>query len=242
MKYLGVDGCKNGWVIAVFEDNNFRYFDKVPCIDSLWIKYADSSCICIDIPIGLVDRGSEERKCDKVARSLLKQPRGSSVFSPPCRHTLKATSYEQACSINLKYQGKKISKQAWAIIPQIREVDVFLSRNTLAREVIREVHPEVCFWAFDQKPMNLNKKYKNGGFHERLALVQRHLPHIHQEFFAEERKRLKKIQYDDLMDALVAGLTATKKGFMRSLPHEPEYDSSNLPMRICYSDLKQMLH
>ena len=241
MKYLGVDGCKGGWVAAIFEDSNFLGFEKFPDITSIWSSYGDASCICIDIPIGLVDQGQNSRECDVMARKLLGPDRKSSVFPPPCRHSLGASSYQEACAINFKNTGRKISRQAWGILPKIMEVDTFLRSNIPASQVIREVHPEVCFWAFDKKPMTYNKKYNKGGFHERLALVQRFLPEIQEGFFCAERKRLKKVQYDDLMDALVAGLTASTMKFMTFLPHDPEHDSRGLPMRICYSEFWRYL-
>ena len=241
MKYLGVDGCKGGWVAAIFEDYNFLGFDKFPDITSIWFSHGDASFICIDIPIGLVDSGQNSRECDLMARKLLGRDRGSSVFPPPCRHSLEASSYPEACAINFQNTGRKISKQAWGILPKIMEVDTFLRSNIPASKVIREVHPEVCFWAFDQKSMTRNKKYNKGGFHERLPLVQRFLPKIQEDFFTAERKRLKKVQYDDLMDAMVAGLTASKIEYMTFLPQDPEHESMELPMRICYSEFWRLL-
>ncbi len=43
-------------------------------------------------------------------------------------------SYEKACEVNEKLTGKRISKQAWNIIPKIRDVDSFLVENKNFRE------------------------------------------------------------------------------------------------------------
>jgi len=52
----------------------------------------DLAGIAIDIPIGLLEG---PRVCDKAARKLLGQPRGSSVFPAPCRPALEAQCQRQ---------------------------------------------------------------------------------------------------------------------------------------------------
>ena len=51
------------------------------------------------------------------------------------------------------------SRQSFAIYPKIKEVDSLLQRNPRARTILREVHPEICFWALSgQISMSINKK------------------------------------------------------------------------------------
>jgi len=83
MFVAGVDGCRAGWVrFAVEVPSLATSVDVVDLAELLRNRPSDLACIGIDIPIGLID-GS--RACDKAARKLLGQPRGSSVFAAPCR-------------------------------------------------------------------------------------------------------------------------------------------------------------
>jgi predicted RNase H-like nuclease len=74
-----------------------------------------------------------ERLSDLGARRILKA-RKSSIFPVPCREAVYMESYEKACEVNEKLTGKRISKQAWNIIPKIRDVDSFLVENKNFRE------------------------------------------------------------------------------------------------------------
>src|SRR5690606_31915637 len=109
--------------------------------------------LAIDIPIGLTDDGP--RPPDVAARALL-GPRASSVFPAPVRATLNANSYEDACDLSFAARGKRLSKQSFAILPKIREVDELL-RTRSATEFpvpVHEVHPEVSFcYLNDGRPM-----------------------------------------------------------------------------------------
>ena len=108
--------------------------------------------LAIDIPIGLLagrrvcDNAARtgRRACDNAARKLLGKHRGCSVFSPPCRETLSAVDYSDACHVNQALTGKRISRQAWSIAPRIKAVDDVIT--PLHQSWVFEVHPEVCFW------------------------------------------------------------------------------------------------
>ena len=73
--------------------------------------------------------------------------RGSSVFAVPCREALSARTYRQACRINQRILGVKLSIQTWNIAAKIREIDTWLCTNPKLQPKIRESHPELCFWA-----------------------------------------------------------------------------------------------
>ena len=83
MFVAGIDGCRGGWVS--FRVDLASQNTPVELIDLSSIltgKPDDPAILAIDIPIGLLD-GS--RACDKAARKLLGQPRGTSVFAAPCK-------------------------------------------------------------------------------------------------------------------------------------------------------------
>jgi len=114
----------------------------------------------IDIPIGLTDKGA--RECDKEARQVLGRPRASSVFPAPIRAVLAAESWEEACAIRKRVDGKRMSKQAWAIVSKIRCVDREMAGSPTMQSRIREVHPEVSFWAWTSRPMRYRKTSRAG--------------------------------------------------------------------------------
>jgi len=123
----GADGCKAGWVVISKDLNS----GSVSCrLYSTMHEPAYSrprpQIIALDIPIGLPEAGP--RDCDLEARRLVGPGRASSVFPAPIRPVLAATSYSDACQIRLQVEGKKLSLQAWAIMPKVRDVDELLRR------------------------------------------------------------------------------------------------------------------
>src|SRR6202008_2566283 len=126
----------------------------------------DLLSMAIDIPIGLLD-GS--RACDKAARKLLGQPRGTSVFAAPCRASLSAKNHAAATATNFRSTGRGLSQQAWGIAPKTKQVDDAITSD--CQRWAFEVHPEVCFWALNQRrAMKHNKKTKEGAA-ERVVLL-----------------------------------------------------------------------
>jgi predicted RNase H-like nuclease len=157
LRLFGVDGCRAGWVVAESrgpaDPPAFRVVPKIASLlDDLQQEHA---LVAIDIPIGLpggppTDDG--RRRCDRAARTALGL-RAVSVFSAPCRQTLAAQSYAEACYLEVAARGwgQGISQQAYGILPKIREVDAAVTPahqqpiSAGTGVLIREVHPEVCF-------------------------------------------------------------------------------------------------
>jgi predicted RNase H-like nuclease len=183
MFVAGIDGCRGGWVSFKVDltsmDTSVELID-VPSV--LKNKPDDLAILAIDIPIGLLD-GS--RVCDKAARKLLGQPRGSSVFAAPCRTPLSAKTHAAASATNLRITGRGLSQQAWGIAPKIKQVDDAITAD--CQRWAFEVHPEVCFWALaGERPMAHGKKTK-AGVSERLDLLRPVFPDI--EHFLQNRPR-----------------------------------------------------
>ena len=235
MAIVGVDGCKGGWFAIRREQEAPSKYKMFASIDELWNEWRDASLILIDIPIGLPKSKTIRRECDVEARRHLGQPRGSSVFPTPGREALRALTYPAAKDANQSEIGKKLSKQTWAIIPKIKEVDDLLRGRAQARSRIREVHPELCFWAFAGEPMKY-RKGKQAGYQERLSLLRGLDPSA--ECITNGALKVfprKKVAKDDILDALVAALTA-ECGVDRlgSVSHEPQCDEYGLPMEMLY--------
>jgi len=237
LNFVGVDGCSSGWFAVQLSNEEGFEVDLYPDISALWNEYHDDSLILIDIPIGLREEGKTERLCDIEARCLLGKKRGSSVFRTPCRQATCEAFYEQASEVNKKYTGKKLSKQSFAIAHKIHEADLFLSDQLSARSKIMEIHPELCFYMFSDNSMNFSKK-KSSGFDERIRVLRD--SYIDTDKLVERalsQFRRKDVAKDDILDALVAALTA-RFGYengLHSIPTNPEIDSRGLPMRMIYS-------
>lgn len=164
--FVGVDGCSAGWFavfLAAESEKSCEWrvelFPKFSSIlDFLKKEYEpEDFLVLIDIPIGLKAGGSGERLSDFGARRILKT-RKSSIYSVPCREAIYAENYEKACKVNIELTGKSISKQAWNIVPKIREVDSCLIENEILREKVKEVAPEICFQAFSGFSVESSKK------------------------------------------------------------------------------------
>lgn len=227
MLVAGVDGCRGGWV--AFKVELPARVTSVEVIDlPAWLRERppDLACLSIDIPIGLLDG---PRACDKAARKLLRQPRGTSVFAAPCRAALSAKNHAAGAATNLRMTGRGLSQQAWGIASKIKEVDDVITPE--CQRWAFEVHPEVSFWALaEEHPMKHRKKTKAGAT-ERLDLLRSVFPDIERLL----RNRPAKVGRDDLLDAAAAAWTAMRiyKGEARQVC-EPELDAEGLKMAIWY--------
>ena len=238
--FIGVDGCPSGWVISYKKNQNKWKFDVVSTINKFWNKFSNAKLILIDIPIGLRDKGSEPRLCDRVARKFLTRIRSSSIFPTPCRASLYADSYIDANQINRKLTGKGLSKQTWNISGKIKEVDILLRNNSEARHVFIESHPELCFAALSNSiPMKHYKK-KEEGIKERLLVIEsfcKNPKQILNEVILQFSK--KEISVDDILDAWVLAISGSKGiSNLRFLPDSFEYDSKGLPMRMAIPNFR----
>jgi predicted RNase H-like nuclease len=233
--FVGVDGCRAGWVAVALTEAGEPSHLVAPSIADVALRYPTALAL-VDVPIGL--RGSErdERQCDVEARAKLGRRRGSSVFPAPCRSVLGLTSYEAASAENHRCTGRRLSKQSFAITPRILDVEEYLRRCWATGPVIREMHPELCFWALGGRPM-VHSKGKEEGAAERLTVLSQHLPaapSIVAEVTSAQRRGA--VRKDDVIDALAGAVTALVGVLkLRTLPETPERDSRNLRMEMVYA-------
>lgn len=235
-KYVGADGCKGKWFTVILFDNGKYEVELFDDIFSLWRGCHDANPILLDVPIGLRERDEQERQCDIEARKFLRPKRSSSVFPAPCREALKDATYEEASKTNQRITGRRLTRQTWNIIFYIRKVDELLQENEKARSCIREVHPEICFWALaGGRAMEFSKK-RTQGYLERIKVLKRAYPNTMKVVNYTEKKYFRKdVGRDDILDALVAAVTATfNKGRLESIPENPEKDNRDLPMEMVY--------
>ena len=232
--FVGIDGCRAGWFAIGLEATGNWQINIFPDVSSLWNHHRRATLILIDIPIGLKTEGKTERRCDPEARKLL-GPRRSSVFPAPCRGAIYARSYQEACDINQRLTGKRLSVENWNIIPKIREVDCLFSDDKSVRGRIREIHPELCFWGLAGRPMQHAKKRKEG-LSERTQLLRSIYPQTADIIaHALSTYRRKDVARDDILDALSAAVTGLIGGQnLVSIPQEQEFDERGLRMEMVY--------
>lgn len=233
MNYIGIDGCKAGWVAWVLEAGIPKLL-ICPTLDELLQQTGDEGHWLIDMPIGFSTPDQPDRLCDKAARAILKARR-SSVFTVPCREAVYSETYELACEKNVEHLGKKFSKQTWGIVPKMREVDGFVQRQN--RVLVRESHPEVAFTGLAGKPMSFNKKTVQGR-EERLSVLNDHAPEWLDCLLKEMDRVPRKIaELDDLIDAFVLLVIATQWDELVSLPLNGSTKENGLTREIVYLPL-----
>ena len=224
---VGVDGCRGGWVASSAEEPIlfFQTFEEI-------LEKYEKKTILIDLPLGLPET---ERDLDRSARkSFDVQP--SSLFSVPCRDAIYAKSYDEACELNERKTGKKISKQVWNIGPKIREVDACLRASLGLAKYVFEAHPEVCFCILKGGRLSYSKK-KPEGLEERLNLLEKFdtsARYRYNRALADYPRRI--MARDDVVDALVLGLAANNFTTFQDGITNDEY---GLPIRLAIPNLQQ---
>ena len=233
MKLIGIDGCAAGWVLAAMDEYGRELeFALTGDLDAIFREARDGrALVAIDVPIGLPQGGA--RGCDLAARRLLRSPRASSVFPAPPRPALAARSYAEACELSFAASGRRLSRQAYGILPKIRDVDRAMTPEHQAN--VREAHPEVTFAALAAAGRGLVHGKKTGeGEQERLRLLARWAP-VFSPVEARARLGYGNVQRDDIVDAVACLVTALRLSAGRAmvLPDGPaQTDARGLRMEI----------
>jgi predicted RNase H-like nuclease len=231
----GVDGCRGGWLVLFA---GFTADGRAPVAGAahLCASFAEvlaliprASAIALDMPVGLLERAVPGgRECDRAARAALGRPRASSVFSPPARAALVNHGYRDA----MRRNGAGMSKQAYNILPRIREVDAAMTAE-LQRRVF-ETHPELVFARIAGRPMRHGKRTAAGA-RERMKCLRAAwggaLPDP-----ASVRTALGRaaVALDDVLDAAALAHAAwcIGRGEARRLPALPPVDARGLRMEV----------
>ena len=225
---IGIDGCRAGWITTQVLDNQLISFHIIKNLNDDYLKQSNLSHIGIDIPLQLSHTG--KRLAEIEARVLLKK-RACTIFSPPTLNALRAKNYIDACEVNFKECGKRISKQSWNLFPKIKEAHKFLENNSISKLEVFEVHPELSFMAMnDMNLIDASKKTETGK-EIRIKLIQKFFPNFS---FESVRNQYKKNQVldDDILDS-IAVLWSNQKIIDNNasiLPKDPE----KINMRIYF--------
>ncbi len=229
----GVDGCKGRWFRAARDPSSGALaFELLGGVADLVRSAPRPEIVALDMPIGLPDRGP--RACDREARQLL-GPRRSSVFPAPIRPALVARSQQEASEITRRADGRGVAAQAFAIFAAVRRVDGALARDPALRAALREVHPELSFWAWNgRNPLPFSKRTPDGA-RLRRALAEAWLgPGILVRARGPHGRNA--LADDDILDAIAALWTAHRiaAGTAERVPTAPPHDATGLPMQIVF--------
>ena len=172
---------------------------------------------------------------DVIRRELVKevQPATAADFQ---RRLVKAIQHEFAKAIHHQITGKWLTQQELGIMPKIAQVDACLPHGGDKR--IREVHPEICFWALNGgKPITSPKDTPEGRGDRIAALANAKAPA--QQIYCDARRAfpiLGQVGRDDILDALAAAVTAYRgwPNQFRKLPEHPPMDKRDLRMEMVF--------
>lgn len=206
---LGVDGARGGWV-GVRWDGAAPRCAFAPTLAGLVDEARPVGVVAVDMPIEL--EASATRACEDLARPLL-GARRSSLFQSPSLGALDFADddYPAANAWSKATTGRGISKQAWFLVPKIREV------RALARTCDVPVHecmPELSFRAMHGGPL-AHPKTTWSGQALRVRLLREHgieLP--------EDPGPAGRVAPDDLIDAAAVAWSARRiaTGTAESVP------------------------
>jgi predicted RNase H-like nuclease len=194
---LGVDGARGGWV-GVRWDGSSLACAFAPTLEGLVADVSPVSVVAVDMPIEL--EASATRACEDLARPLL-GARRSSLFQSPSLGALDFADddYPGANAWSKAATGRGISKQAWFLVPKIREVRALA--RTCAVPVF-ECMPELSFRAMHGEPLP-HAKATWSGQALRVRLLRQHgieLP--------EDPGPAGRVAPDDLIDAAAVAWSA----------------------------------
>lgn len=195
----GIDGCSSGWIGVTLHADRESAFEIAKTFASM--IPGDRAITYIDIPIGLPESG--DRGCDWAARKLLKGAR-SRVFLGVRRPLLDRLGDYRAANAWAKADGKGVSKQAFAILPKIAEVDRAMSPRR--QRDIRESHPELVFCRMNGG-VSLTSKHSPQGLRQRRDILARHGISVIDSWL--ESLRGTGAKPDDLLDACALAWAAS---------------------------------
>jgi predicted RNase H-like nuclease len=146
------------------------------------------------------------------------------------RAALGSVDYREACDLSFAASGRKLSKQAYNLLPKIRQLDQLLLADPGRSDRVHEVHPELAFSQWNGgEPMAHGKKTAAGAA-QRQALVEAQFPGLALKIRTGVAKS--QLADDDILDAIACLWSARRLFRQGALVLGGERDGCGLPMRI----------
>lgn len=211
VRALGIDAAGgHGWLGVVVDRRGFRGA-RLGSLEAI-VRWAEPvASIGVDIPIGHVPDGV--READVQARRFV-GPRRASVFPAPPVEALSAASYEEA-NARLADRGMpRMSRQAWNLVPRMREAEAVAADDPR----VHEVHPEVSFRELAGGHLTWSKTSWNGLLLRRRLLADAGIR------LPDRIEEVEGAVADDVVDAAVVAWSARRiaEGTARTLPDPPQ--------------------
>ena len=186
----GIDGCKSGWVIAHYINNQ----PKLSIVKSLAdFSFHNNAHIIIDMPVLCPESIiNYPRKRDILAKKKLGRCH-SRVFYAPVKSWLRK-DYALINDICDEHAKPKLSKQSFNLFKTILDVQSFIDSNPNYH--IEESHPELVF-QYLNNGTPLESKKSPPGQRKRNDLLNESLPNL-----ACINIQLKGCAIDDILDAM----------------------------------------
>jgi predicted RNase H-like nuclease len=229
-----VDGCPGGWLCVVLDTDKNEFRVEIFCTAADLLAHDHTiQVMTIDMPIGLVNAG--RRRCDELACDILGERRVC-VSNAPIRPALYAPSRLAASAITQATTGREVGSTEWALYPKIINLDV--SITPAHQRWCFEIHPEVCFWAWNNSTPLQEKKDSPAGMQAREALIEAAWPGARQAMLTRLQQGYGADHFDpdDLNDAFAALWTARRiaSAQARRIPERPDVDAKGLRMEMWY--------
>lgn len=242
LSVAGIDWAKGQWLAIILQDGSYQECILEREFEDLWESTPTIELALIDVPIGVpYDEKTLKRReeLDSLARSVTDRP--GSVFPVPSRKACELAAenedYERVAAENEDEIGKGLNKQSYNIAAGIGVVNAFLRSDSLARDIVRESHPELCFRGLSGEQLQHSKK-SAAGVGERLNALERHIDRpgtLLKKICSELSADSSDVEIDDVIDALGLAVTAWKvrhdRQYLEGTAGEPPED---LPMRMAY--------
>ena len=214
---LGIDAAgKYGWVGVVVDGRGF-HGAFVGTLGSIITSAEPVDAIGIDIPISSVV--GAVRQADAQAWVFVGKRRAS-VFAAPSLDEIGAQGHTEFNAVLAAAGRPKISAQAWALLPKMREAAAIAATD----ERVHEVHPEVSFREMHGVDLEWSKKSWNGQHLRRRLLSDYGIE------LPDELPDIGGVLADDLLDAAAAAWSARRiaRGEAKRLPSIDEFDGDRL--------------
>lgn len=205
---VGIDGASGSWVRITYDSISLCLTISEKLEDLL----IEGAVHFVDMPKDLATTDAPDRSCDAWMRSQLKQ-RKSSIFTPPIQDVLMEASYAEANAKSRELVGKGISKQAWNLVPRIREF------QTITDADVYESHPEVCFAVMTGNEAAFSKKTEAGEL-ERIELLRRY------SNSSPWKWKMSNVQVDDIIDACILAVAAYEAGTTGMVTHPDQTEGA----------------
>jgi predicted RNase H-like nuclease len=221
----GVTSCAGRWLVSSAKMAGSTFAPEAPKLYDTFLDVLSEkpayAAVVINVPIGYLDKPSDQRRtCDREARKLLGR-RGSAIQNAPTWAILNG-------DIALSESG--LDAVSATLLPRYKEVAAEMS--PFRQRTIYEGNPELSFYQLNlDTPLHYSKRIESGR-DERYEALRAKIPGIERVLDAS----IDGVPQKHLYDA-AALLWSARRVFghaAKRIPVDPEWDSEGIRMELVY--------